>query len=459
MRSSAFANAKNGYANVRHIRAFFGAVVLLSCFLSMTVTMMIFPTSDTDSALDRDGIDINVRDFVEQQELLLRLVSRNVTTTSSKVEVTATPATGPAVRVPSTSIHSAVQSSVDQKRKRMSKQGLLFPETPAVLPPKNCSFTMERLMNSTSNHSGMDTAARTAKANNRHKPIWIPGYPGSGSELLRDLIQTMTGSSGGDGNHGDRGDNLTRAATADIYDDVTHRCRHAVTCKTHWPAYPRFHAPHQPKYQQYFASNVILLLRNPANALPSHFNFKWEIENKVAHHTTQAPEADWRIWRNQRFGRQIQNWKNMILQWHNQHAGGAGDAGADAGAYYHVTLYVPYERLVSPDLSNGGPVLAAKLADELRRASGTKLTAGVVGDNAAAMDIPCIWRTVVLDQPRKQRHKQDRYKPSYTVEQQQMMVDMLQDIMFQLPDRVALNEILTEYLYEIKSNLSIDDGI
>jgi hypothetical protein len=39
-----------------------------------------------------------------------------------------------------------------------------------------------------------------------------------------------------------------------------------------------------------------------------------------------------------------------------------------------------------------------------------------------------------------------------------LMVDMLQDIMLKLPDRAALNEILTEYMYEIKTNLSIDDG-
>jgi hypothetical protein len=483
MRSTAFAHAYR-YYNVRHhvnIRAFFGAVVLLSCFLSVTVTTMIFPWVDVDND---SGLDA-----VEQE--LLHLVSRNATA-SSKVEVpsTPTPASEPVLRLPSTSMHSVADvPSSDHKEQRMSKQErLVFPanET-ALLPPKNCSFTTkEQQMNFTSNHNNivtgtdMDTAfAQTVRiATTRHKPIWIPGYPGSGSELLRDLIQimTMTGSGDVDGNRDvdrvGRGDNLTRTATADIYDDDTHRCRHAVTCKTHWPAYPRMHAPHQPKYLEYFASNVILLLRNPANALPSHFNFRWEVEHNVAHHTTQAPEADWIVWRNQRFGRQLQNWKNMILQWHNQHAGDAGDAGdADVDAkakvkaneYYHVALYVPYERLVSPDLSNGGPVLAAKLANELRRASGTALTAGGVIDNAGAIDIPCVWRTVVLDQPRKQRqrsqHEKDqRYQPSYTVEQQQLMVDMLQDIMLQLPDNLALNEILTEYLHEIKTNLSIDDG-
>jgi hypothetical protein len=379
---------------VRAIRSFFGAVVVLSICMTTTITMF-------DSG--RVGTD---PPDVEQE---LRLVSLN--NGNGEVPVTV-------VRLPS----SAVLPSFDHN-KRMSQQRQPFPET-AVLPPKHCSFTLEQIGNA-SNHTGMDTAFARTITNT--KPIWVPGYPGSGSELFRDLVQTMTGD---------------LSAAADIYKDVAHRCRNAVTCKTHWPAYPH-HAPDQYQYpnekHHLFAPNVILLLRNPATALASHFNFKWETANGVKDHTAQAPQADWTVWRNARFARQIQNWKNMILQWH-QHA------------YYHVSLYVPFERLVSP---RGGPICAAKLADELRRAGATTSV-------VAAADIPCLWRTVVLDQPRKQRHQSgqhDRYEPSYTVEQQHIMVDMLHDIMFQLPDRVALNEILTDYLYEIQTNLNIDEGL
>jgi hypothetical protein len=375
------------YDRVRNVRAFFGALVLLS--LTITITLPFFDRGDT----------------------------------------------GVGVPVTTVRLQSAVPSESDHQR--MSKA---FPET--VLPPEHCSFTIETIQNQVGINNGSDTDA--SNSNRKPLPIWVPGYPGSGSELLRDLVQTMTGDP---------------TAAADIYKDVKQRCSTALTCKTHWPAY-KYHAPDQYQYQQQlFAPNVVMLLRNPATALASHFNFKWEVEQGFQDHTRQAPQADWIVWRDQRFLRQVGNWKRMILQWH--HAGVAGAGGhshshshshSHLNSYYNVTLHVPYERLVSVGNLSEGPVEAAKLADELRRAGALKVV--------AATDIPCVWRTVVMDQPRRQRRQGHRYQPSYTVEQQQVMVDMLQDIMRQLPDQVALTEILTEYLYEIQTNLRIDgDGV
>jgi hypothetical protein len=304
-----------------------------------------------------------------------------------------------------------------------------------VLPPVNCSFKIE--MNKNLKNMIASTTRSTRSTNHtiaaRTRPIWVPGYPGSGSELFRDLVQTMTGDP---------------AAAADIYKDVTQRCSNAVTCKTHWPAYPH-HAPGKHDQKKYnhtlkhapkgfvFAPNVVLLLRNPATALASHFNFKWEAQHGMTDHTVQAPQAAWNEWRDQRLGRQVEGWKRMILTWHRH-------------SYYRVTLYVPYERLVDRER---GPVEASKLANEFRRAVvGTESARHV----AAATDIPCVWRTVVRDKPRRQRRQGHRYQPSYTVQQQQIMVDMLNEIMRELPDQAALKEILTEYLYEIQTSLRID---
>jgi hypothetical protein len=50
-----------------------------------------------------------------------------------------------------------------------------------------------------------------------------------------------------------------------------------------------------------------------------------------------------------RFQRQMENWKRLILKWH-------------ALPYHQVTLYVPYERLVD---SRTGPAVAAQLDKEL----------------------------------------------------------------------------------------------
>jgi hypothetical protein len=126
----------------------------------------------------------------------------------------------------------------------------------------------------------------------------------------------------------------------------------------------------------------------------------------------------------------------MIIQWHHADT---GVGHSSLNAYYNVTFYVPYERLVSPTLSKR-PILLAKLADELRRAGATSV--------AAAADIPCIWRTAVLDQPRKQRNRS--YYPSFTVEQQQIYGG-------HAARYYAATAGPSEYIYEIQTNLHIDD--
>jgi hypothetical protein len=55
----------------------------------------------------------------------------------------------------------------------------------------------------------------------RPLPIWMVAYPGSGSELMRDLVNELT---------------QNVKAGGDIYSKT--KCLGAVTCKTHFPALP-----------------------------------------------------------------------------------------------------------------------------------------------------------------------------------------------------------------------------
>jgi hypothetical protein len=84
-------------------------------------------------------------------------------------------------------------------------------------------------------------------------PIWLPAYPGSGSEMMRDLVNELTQEEMGG---------------ADIY---TENCENAntVTCKTHFPVIKR-----KPRSLSHLSKSVIILLRNPCSAIPSYVNFK-----------------------------------------------------------------------------------------------------------------------------------------------------------------------------------------
>ena len=115
------------------------------------------------------------------------------------------------------------------------------------------------------------------------KPVWVPGYPGSGSELFRDLVEAATG-----------------LEAANVYDVeslsiMTCSSSRTITCKTHWPLLGK-RAPYRPaRVRKMSHDSAFLLLRNPAKAIPSYFNYIWEtlhqnISENIQDHTTQAPE-------------------------------------------------------------------------------------------------------------------------------------------------------------------------
>lgn len=144
------------------------------------------------------------------------------------------------------------------------------------------------------------------------RPIWLPGFPGSGNEMVGQLVQALTGGLGGMGIYERR---EGRQCTPNI----------TATCKTHWPviggtridpraggiaaqggvtrkgntnkhsknknyqkkdtddeSIGRNHNDEEPAKvrsvpfvaQVEFASDYVVLIRNPMNAIPSFANYK-----------------------------------------------------------------------------------------------------------------------------------------------------------------------------------------
>jgi hypothetical protein len=295
-------------------------------------------------------------------------------------------------------------------------------------------------------------------------PIWVASYPGSGSELFRKLILALTGLDGAN------------------YYDTPDRCRHyPATCKTHCPFLQKENCPmsrglsnkkrkQRQKQRQkikpgQFASNhtvddhhsnnyfyyhdaAILLIRNPRNAIASYTNWRWEARRGVETHTQQAPVDFWKSQRNQEFHKLLMGWKQMITWW--------ADPGKRQSAY-HVSLVIPYERLIDP---HRGPVLLKRLAEELQRA---KIPVRVPADQFS-----CLWHTIVQAPQSSTKRTGHQYEPGYTKLQHDDMVLKLKELMETFsnvtkgqtttaPKPFDLVQILNDYREDIAHNLVLDE--
>lgn len=262
-------------------------------------------------------------------------------------------------------------------------------------------------------------------------PIWAPGYPGSGSEMLRQIISEITGG----------------LAAEDVYQHKFScaRPRQTVTCKTHYPFFnfkvpPRIEETRRinPKAQD-FHSNTFLLLRNPLQALPSLCNTLHEWRESAQTHTTKAPLEMWRNWRDGNFPKRWNQWMQLIRYWQNNNESG--------GSKYNVTVYLPYEEMTSPQT---GPALMEAMADELR-------TAGfAVQDNK---HLPCQWHKVVQVKATKKRQQDKVFVPGFTRAQKETMVEGLREMVEEFAVTAPrLAAILKGYEQKVAQNTPLDDG-
>ena len=103
------------------------------------------------------------------------------------------------------------------------------------------------------------------------KPMWIASFPGSGAELFRDLITSITGQPTVDGTMKGK----CQAGQGTV-----------VTCKTHWPTVSTSGSNSNSEYQdplvtvkdanKNYHNTAMVLIRNPAMAIPSWYNQIWE---------------------------------------------------------------------------------------------------------------------------------------------------------------------------------------
>lgn len=291
-----------------------------------------------------------------------------------------------------------------------------------------------------------------------HKPVWIASYPGSGSEMVRDLVQALTG--------GLVGGSVYIKRDPPYQDCVSSK---AVTCKTHWPLLP-IHSPLD--NPQDYNSNAILLIRNPIHAFPSRLNHLWEVQTATSAHTTQAPEKNWNRWITKNWKQQVKTYQELIHTWTT-----SGSSNSNSSFPYHVQLILPYEELtqkLSPRSENvtdtlattrknitggGGPAAAKRLVKLLQEQANARV---VVGDESIA----CLWRHVVLDRPRKKR-SDHAYTPGYTQVLKDRILAMIQSLLettrqqqLTTPRQVQedLIRLLQQYSEQIQRNTRIIDA-
>jgi hypothetical protein len=274
------------------------------------------------------------------------------------------------------------------------------------------------------------------------KPMWVASFPGSGAELFRELITSITGQPTAEGAY--QGD-----------------CHDAVTCKTHWPTMSggRFQDPMQSSSpppsrsssslssaslsKTHYGTSSILLLRNPRHALPSWYNQVYETRVGAELHSQQAPQKSWERWRGGTAAQsksfkleyRMEQWKDLILYWL---------ALAENNDYYHVDLIVPYEKLVH---ESTGPSILQKVANVLSKEK--------VSTVAEAADIPCLWKYTVQEK-KSMKRSSHRYEPAYTWRHQQQMLGMLDEVMDKVSHLPELVQIIKGYRQDVQHNMLIE---
>lgn len=114
--------------------------------------------------------------------------------------------------------------------------------------------------------------------------------------------------------------------------------------------------------------------------------------------------------------------------------------------YYHVDMYVTYEKLMDP---TRGIDEVKRLAEQLQQA----------GLQVAPMDqVPCIWYQAVEPEYRRLEHF-FKYQPSYTLELKDFLTREMEAFIQEMIGKDdALVAILKEYLDEIRTDIAIDDS-
>jgi hypothetical protein len=246
-----------------------------------------------------------------------------------------------------------------------------------------------------------DMEARFRFATTDRKPVVVAGYPGSGNSMTRTLVEKLTGFD-----------------TADLYDQQNCSSNRVATCKTHFPVFDIF--PPEP-LRSIFAPTAVLLIRNPADALPSFFNVVWEGKHAVGFHSQQGSEEEWKQWRDENFDVQIELWYKLLVYWFKE---------------WYIQTVLPYELLTD---SQEGPLIVQQLARQLESAG-----------FQVAPDPDCQWYDTVFRLAYSKRAPH-RYRPSYTHSQKRKLLQVINRALVVFDGHLVMTPILNQYMLDIAS--------
>ncbi|KAK1745561.1 hypothetical protein QTG54_003485 [Skeletonema marinoi] len=185
-------------------------------------------------------------------------------------------------------------------------------------------------------------------------PTYQASFPGSGARMTHELIRALTGIA---------------ISTDHAYAVETNRHRHSVAVKTH---YPDPNGVPLDEFDEHF-NGAVLVLRHPAKAIPSFFNFWYERVHHLANHSTRAPLEEWIKFRDTSLVRQLQHYQQHMDFWMLKYEQNK-----------EKLLVVTYEDMTD-DVK--GPETTARIAEFLNAAEGVQ--------TVPPESITCIWQKVV----------------------------------------------------------------
>lgn len=232
-------------------------------------------------------------------------------------------------------------------------------------------------------------------------PMFQVSYPGSGSEMLRDLIEAMTG-----------------VKTAE-----TKRRNDVVAIKT---MYPDRKFDIHPSLLNRDMKKMILLLRCPLHAIASKFNHIYWRKNDLEPHSVQPPLELWESWRDKNYETELKGWVDHLKYWINNIKGSN-------------QIIISYESLTNEAT---GPQDALRLSMFIR----TIFNEGVINP-APAFTISCLWfRAVrIFDQAHSDKSQDSSNHPLFTTLQLETTATELTNMLLKFNSERTLTPILQKY--------------
>jgi hypothetical protein len=238
-------------------------------------------------------------------------------------------------------------------------------------------------------------------------PMYQASFPGSGSEMMRDLIEAITGVKTGE----------------------TTRRNDVVAIKT---MYPDRKFDIHPSVLNRGMKKMVLLLRSPTHAISSKFNHIYWRQNNLEPHSVQPPKEVWKSWRDENYEKELHAWVDHLQYWMRRFKPAN-------------RLIISYENLTGNET---GPQDAMRISLFIR----TIFNEGVINP-APSFTLPCLWfRAVrIFDQTNSDmlqdnsNHLGSSYHPPFTTLQLEMTATELNNLMLKFQNERRITPILQKY--------------